>query len=376
MKREFGLKTVTSFILLTILIFAEVLMVAFNFIIQIKLLKEEEKRTVESSIKTINVFIDSAKIYYHQMASLVTHLPEIQEAVSKKDRNFLIDRFLPAFNYLKENFGITQFHFHIPPTVSFLRLHDIENFGDDISRDRKTVVQVEKTRKGLRGIEVDRDGLGVRGVEPIFYRGNYVGSVEFGGGLKKEIEQIKKAIDAEVGLVLYKDLLSGWSGLKDLKYNFGEWVSLYFTANEPNMFISEASLRKASQSEDKYYVEKLSKLGKEYNVVYSPFKDFSGKTIGFIYFVKESIISPVKIFKILGINIMFCIIILIVTFLLAKFMMNKYLINPLVRIVRITEEISMGKVSQKLEVKNAVEEIAILGKSIERIRITMKRLLD
>ncbi|MEN2994302.1 MAG: cache domain-containing protein [Thermodesulfovibrio sp.] len=343
---------------------------------QIKLLKEEEKRTIESSIKTINVFIDSAKIYYHQMAALVTHLPEIQEAVSKKDRNFLIDRLLPAFNYLKENFSITQFHFHITPTVSFLRLHDIENFGDDISKDRKTVVQVEKTQKGIRGIEIDRDGLGVRGVEPIFYRGKYIGSVEVGGGLKKEIDQIKKAIDAEVGLVLYKELLSSWSGLKDLRYTFGDWVSLYFTANEPKIFISEASLKKASQSEDKYYVEKVSQLGKEYIVVYSPFKDFSGKTIGFVYFVKESIISPVKIFKILGINIVICIIILIVTFLLAKFMMNKYLINPLVTIVRITEEISMGKISQKLEVKDAVEEIAILGKSIERIRITMKKLLE
>lgn len=376
MKIEFGLRTGIALPLLATLIAGMSLLVVFNYIMQISLLKEEEQRNIEASVNTVQVFLETSTIHYQQMAALVSHLPDIQEFINKKDRNRLIDKFLPSFNYLKENFGLAQFHFHIPPAVSLLRLHDLEHFGDDISKDRKTVVQVEKTQKGVRGVEIGLGGVGLRGVEPIFYKGNYVGSVDFGGGLKTEIEQIKKAINAEIGVAVYKELLSGWTGLKDLKYTFGEWVSLYFTAQDPKLFISESTLKRGAQSKEKYYTEKISQSGKDYIIIYSPFKDFSGKTIGFMYIVKERILTPMKVFTILGINIAVYIIMLIVIALLIGYGMNKYVINPIVTLTKITDEISMGKTSQKVEIKDARGEIAILAKAVERMRITMRKLLE
>lgn len=376
MKIEFGLRTGIALPLLATLIAGMSLLVVFNYIMQVSLLKDEEQRNIESSVKTAQIFLETATIHYQQMAALVSHLPDIQEAINKKDRNRLIDKFLLSFNYLKENFGLAQFHFHISPAVSLLRLHDLEHFGDDISKDRKTVVQVEATQKGVRGVEIGIGGVGLRGVEPIFYKGNYVGSVDFGGGLKTEIDQIKKAINAEIGVAVYKELLSGWQGLKNVKHAFGDWISLYFTGQEPKLFVSEAAFKKAIQSKDIYYTEKISQSGKDYIIVYSPFKDFSGRTIGFIYIVKERILSPVKVFTILGINVSVYIIMLVVIALLIGYGMNKYVINPIVTLTKIADEISMGKTSQKVEIKDAKGEIAILAKAIERMRITMKKLLE
>jgi len=376
MRIELGLRAGIALPLLATLIAGMSILVVFNYIMQINLLKDEENRSIEASVNTTQVLLETATIHYQQMAHLVAQMPDVQEAVYKKDRNRLIDKFLPSFNSLKENFGIAQFHFHIPPAVSLLRLHDLTHFGDDISKDRKTVVQVEATHKGVRGAEIGLGGVGLRGVEPIFYKGSYVGSVDFGGGLPAEINQIKKAINADLGIAVYKELLSQWPGLKDIKHAFGQWVSLYFTQQDPKLFISEASLKKAAQSKEKYYTEVVSQAGKEYIVIYAPFKDFSGKTIGFIYIVKERILSPVKVFTILGINVLVYIIMLIVIALLIGYGMNKYVINPIVALTKVTDEISMGKTSQKVEIKDARGEIAILAKAVERMRITMKKLLE
>jgi len=194
--------------------------------------------------------------------------------------------------------------------------------------------------------------------------------------LKSEIDKIKKAINADLGVVVLKEPLSIWEGLKNVKHVLGEWVSLYFTQQDPKMFISEASLKRAVQSKEKYYTEVVSLTGKEYIVVYSPFKDFSGRIIGYIYIVKERILSPFKVFTILGINILVYLAMLILIALLIGYGMNKYVINPIISLTKITDEISMGKVAQKVEVRDARGEIAILAKAIERMRITMKKLLE
>ncbi|GAB5045977.1 cache domain-containing protein [Thermodesulfovibrio sp. TK110] len=376
MRIELGLRAGIALPLLATLIAGMSILVVFNYIMQVNLLKDEENRNIEASINTAQILLETSTIHYQQMAHLIAQMSDVQEAVNKKDRNRLIDKFLPAFNSLKENFGVAQFHFHIPPAVSLVRLHDLSHFGDDISKERKTVVQVQTINKGVRGIEIGLGGVGLRGVEPIFYKGEFVGSVDLGGGLKTEIDQIKKAINADLGVAVYKDLLSGWPGLKDVKHTFGQWISLYFTQPDPKLFVSEASLKKAAQSKERYYIEVVPYAGKEYIVAYSPLKDFSGRVIGFIYIVKERILSPFKVFTILGINVLVYIIMLIVIALLIGYGMNKYVINPIVALTKVTDEISMGKTSQKVEIKDARGEIAILARAVERMRITMKKLLE
>ena len=56
--------------------------------------------------------------------------------------------------------------------------------------------------------------------------------------------------------------------------------------------------------------------------------------------------------------------------------MHKYVIDPLVELTKSADEISMGKTGEKIDIKNARGEIAVLAKSIERMRITMKKLLE
>lgn len=56
--------------------------------------------------------------------------------------------------------------------------------------------------------------------------------------------------------------------------------------------------------------------------------------------------------------------------------MHKYVINPNSCFKNAADNISMGKTSEKVQIQNAKGEFAVIAKSIERMRITMKKLLE
>ncbi|MEJ5227420.1 cache domain-containing protein [Thermodesulfovibrio sp.] len=376
MKIELGLRAGVAIPIISILLIGMGILLVFNYFTQVNILKEEEKRSIETAVNTTQALLQKATANYLQMSALVARLPEVQELVSKKDRNRLIDRFLPAFTYLKEEHGLAQFQFHLPPAVSLVRLHELTLYGDDLSTFRGTIMQTYMTKKPTTGLEAGVGGIGLRAVEPIIYKGTYVGSVEFGGGLAQELKAIKQAIIGDVGVIVHKESLAEWVGLKDVRYKFGDWIPVASTLQDLRGYVNENAIKRASQSKEKYYKEDITIGDKEYSVVYTPLKDFSGKNIGFIYIVKEKILSQLEIFRILGINVLAYIVMLVVMAFLIGYGMNKFVINPIIALTKAADEISMGKTSQKIEITNARGEIAVLVKAIERMRITMKKLLE
>ncbi len=104
---------------------------------------------------------------------------EVREALYLRERNRLLLLTLPVWRKLKKS-GIAQFQFHIPPAISFLRLHKINKYGDDLSKFRKTVVVCNAERRPVIGFERGRAGWGYRIVVPVKYEGMHAGSVELG----------------------------------------------------------------------------------------------------------------------------------------------------------------------------------------------------
>jgi methyl-accepting chemotaxis protein len=108
------------------------------------------------------------------------NMPQIQRAFAEGDRERLLELTEEEFKYLRENQNVRQFQFLTPPATSFLRVHMPEKHGDDLSRMRGTVVAANTERKPIMGLERGVAGLGVRGVQPMFYQGKHIGVVEFG----------------------------------------------------------------------------------------------------------------------------------------------------------------------------------------------------
>lgn len=114
------------------------------------------------------------------MSAVVARIPQVQQAFAEADRERLTAMMQPTFDYLAEHHGVRQFQFLTAPATSFLRVHMLERYGDDLSAIRKTIMQANSSREPVKGLERGVAGLGVRGVEPVFFDGRHIGVVEFG----------------------------------------------------------------------------------------------------------------------------------------------------------------------------------------------------
>jgi len=166
------------FILLVCGIVIPLLLVDMKAIIQ-----EAEQRELVSLFNQLQDKVHEEERLASALASYAAQQPEVQAALANDDRNRLELSTLPAFQYLKQHFGLRQFQFHQPPATSYFRVHKLEKFGDDLSRFRDTVVIANREQKVISGIENGVAGLGIRGVSPVQVNGQHWGTVEFGFSL-------------------------------------------------------------------------------------------------------------------------------------------------------------------------------------------------
>ena len=146
---------------------------------QEKLIKNEELKELARVYQIFLTVIDHRETQALSLATMVAVNPIAEAALALRDREGLYRSFVPLYDELRKNFGIGQFHFHIPPAKSFLRLHMPEESGEMISY-RREVIDAMKSGKAVSGLEWGLTGLGIRGVAPVYYAGELAGTVEIG----------------------------------------------------------------------------------------------------------------------------------------------------------------------------------------------------
>ncbi len=164
---------------LTFSFLGTVILVYIGLSSQQALIKKEERKECLFLYRLFLTEIDHKKIKALSLATVIAGNPEVQRLLAGRNRSGLAKLLSPIFRQLKTEYGIFQFHFHIPPAKSFLRLHLPDVSGEMISY-RTTVMEAMKTGRGVAGLEWGMGGLGIRGVVPIYHKGTLVGSVEIG----------------------------------------------------------------------------------------------------------------------------------------------------------------------------------------------------
>lgn len=129
--------------------------------------------------------------------------PGVIEAFKNKDREKLYELINPRYLELKkENKNFVNMHFHNKDNTSFLRMHQKEKYGDDLSSFRKIVVDTNAQKKVFFGFEDGKYGYFYRIIIPVFDKETHLGSVEFGLTLNYFIENLRRLIDnTKFGLV-------------------------------------------------------------------------------------------------------------------------------------------------------------------------------
>ena len=198
------------------------------------------------------------------LSAAIARQPSIQRAFAARDRARLRDELLPVFEYLKANAGIEQMQFHLPPATSFLRLHDPDNFGDDLSSFRHTVVAANQARKNVAGVEEGVGGLGVRGVVPVTENGEHLGTLEMGMSLRQSFADAYKATHAaDIGI--YRPDGNGFAAL---------------ISTSDRLLFDVPAMQQAMRGE--VVVTRVEHAGRSLAAIAVPLRDYSDKIIGVV----------------------------------------------------------------------------------------------
>ncbi len=206
----------------------------------------------------------------HSMAQLVASIPKVQQAFAAGDRETLAQMFGPGFNELKKDLAVRQFQFHTPPAISFLRVHKLNKFGDDLSSFRKTVIATNNDKKPVSGLEVGVAGLGIRGIVPVFNDGKHIGSVEFGMSFGQAFfDEFKKQYGVDVALHLDRN---------------GSFETFGSTLKQKTL-LDKALMRRAMQGTSVY--QKGDNEGTPVGIMAESVDDYSGNPIGVVEIVAD-----------------------------------------------------------------------------------------
>ena len=152
---------------------------------QMQVTEKNEAKKIEQGIEdTIAQQFDLLRIGLEP----IIHNEQIIDAFQQRDRAALAQQTNVLMPQLQAQ-GVKQFQFHLPNATSFYRVHKPEEFGDDLSTFRHTVVEANKTKQIVEGLEGGVAGAGFRYVVPLSQGTTHLGTVELGLGVTEELLQ-------------------------------------------------------------------------------------------------------------------------------------------------------------------------------------------
>ena len=256
---------------------------------------------------------------------------EIIKAFAERDRGTLTKLTLPLFEDMKKNYRAKQFHFHIFPAISFLRVHNLKKFNDDLSGFRKTILQANSEKKEICGLEVGVGDLGFRVVKPLFDKNNkHIGSVEYGGDVNSQFIQdfinncSREVLEGGLSISIYTRTLD--NTYKIMGSNF-----------EKNNSENSAAIMEELGNK-----ENLIKIDGTNAVAYYPMYDFSGDIIGyskFLYSIESIQRSQTNFFVKTAAVLLFIFTLFVVTIIIFT---KIFIIRPVNKVIAALKSISEG----------------------------------
>jgi methyl-accepting chemotaxis protein len=217
-------------------------------------------------------------------AEMVLTIPAVRQAFLARDRAKLTEECRALFELEHEKYGLDEAQFHVPPGVSFLRLHDVGRFGDDLTATRPMIADVHQSHVVRKGVTVTAAGPGVYGVVPVLdEKGAFAGSFEFGFDIDGEIETIKQSYGLDVVVFIDEKLLREIAtkiegDVMSPSNRVGRYIRTFST--NPKLAAALLGDRDVDVTETRHFERTVNDI--PWGVQVTPLMDFSGKQIGVI----------------------------------------------------------------------------------------------
>jgi len=293
------------------------------------------------------------------LADHVAGVPDVQSAFASQDRERLAEMFGPGFADMKKTHGVRQFQFHLPPAFSFLRVHKLAKFGDDLSGFRHTVVETNTQKQKVSGLEVGVAGLGMRGVTPVYHDGEHIGSVEFGLSFGQPFfETFKDETGAEVALLVQRE---------------GQFS--VFASTFPENFIGTDApwLRQAIKGET--MLEPMALNGVSHTAIAMPIPDYSGKPLGVLVLAVDSSFFTRELSSATQISLLVALVTLILAGILA-FFTNRSISKPIVAMTGAMHNLADGELNIDIPAQHRTDEIGEMADAVQVFKDNANRVKE
>ena len=319
------------------------ILLSLAIVLSWNLFDQEVKRielTSQKSFKSFETlwdqFVQSRTRDLQAALTLVSHDETVQQLFLERDRKGLADYLLPLYEeQLRPQFGITQFHFHLQPATSFLRLHAPQKFGDDLSDRRKTVITANRTRAPVLGLEVSKSGPGLKIVLPmVSIDGSPLGSVEFAVKIHHILDDVSKALQMDYAIGIDRELFDTANCKQNLEVLHSSDKLVVYTTSKgvPTEIISDY-LKEETPSphavNSQFYGSSMD------------LKGFDGGNLGKILLFKNVKVEKEQISRTLTRNGLILLTILLIAMVIFNFM-AKSLTRPIGEMVAMFEDLSRG----------------------------------
>jgi signal transduction histidine kinase len=262
----------------------------------------------------------------------------VHASFAARDRNGLYAYLSPLYERIREK--VVRFHFHLPDGISFLRMHDPDSFGDSLLEIRPMIKAALQLRQTISGIEQGRDGLGLRVVTPVVSKGLYLGALEFGMEFGGDfIERLKAKYYGDYYLFVFD--------------SSKQPVIVAGTRPSDRCPLAERHLDVLQRGDPVWSLDCSNARA----VGLYPFKDFSGKAIGFIKAellripLSDAVADVQRRLVILGT-------ILLVSLAVFLFVSMRFLLQPLRAVVSQTKIISQKILAGDMSYRGNIAETA------------------
>ncbi len=179
--------------------------------------EREKELYLQNRLDTTDVQIESIKLAYDTIAkttfetaintpyvtAMMAKAVKGDENTRKSVRQELYKHLSGLYVSLEEH-DVRQLHFHLPGSISFLRFHRPNKYGDSLQGIRPAIDAVNRDHRSVNGFEEGRIFNGFRHVFPLFHQGEFIGTVELSYSFDAIKALAKKLYPARYEMLLKK----------------------------------------------------------------------------------------------------------------------------------------------------------------------------
>jgi methyl-accepting chemotaxis protein len=353
-------------LILGMLLITVIIITVININNQNKLVTDQEQQRLENLYTTFIEGIRDRERMAVALATSVAEMSAVQQAMAEQDRDTLRDMLLTSYQQLDEKFGVPQSQFHLPPATSFLRLHKPENFGDDLSAFRNTVLATNSQKQAISGLEKGKGGYGIRGVVPVSYQGQHVGSFEMGMNFDQQLlDNFKKAHNVDISVYWYEaDSKVETFSEENLADYATDFVLFASTMEEPPQI--ETPIRQQVYNTGEAVVTNFNHQGVPLAIMSAPIKDFANDVVGIVEIDVSRTVALTQITDSRNLTIAISTGIFLIMALVAWLLFGRLIVRPIQHLTAVANSLAQGDINVQVDHSSQNDEIGILGRAIEQ----------